>query len=117
MTVRPYTQQFINEPLAHIRYASEIDVDGVEVCGQPFQQPLGLAPGDENRPDFEKLNHGSCADEGSILVGELTEDDGQGTGGLRVNLALDRCALNENGGAKGHVMTDVVHRPPNPGRC
>ena len=66
MTVRPYTQQFINEPLAHIRYASEIDVDGVEVCGQPFQQPLGLAPGDENRPDFEKLNHGSCADEGSI---------------------------------------------------
>jgi hypothetical protein len=78
MTVWPYAQQLINEPLTHIRYASEIDVNGVEVRGQPFQQPLGLAPGDEGRPDLEKLNHGPRADEGSIPVGELTEDTGQG---------------------------------------
>jgi hypothetical protein len=40
VSVRPYAQQLVDESLAHIRYASEIDVHSVEAATSPIRTQL-----------------------------------------------------------------------------
>ena len=54
MCTRPDTKQFIDKTLTYIRNAGKIDLHGVEVSVEPFQQLSGLASRNEGGAYLEE---------------------------------------------------------------
>ena len=57
MCTRPDTKQFIDKTLTYIRNAGKIDLHGVEVSVEPFQQLSGLASRNEGGAYLEELDN------------------------------------------------------------
>ena len=73
MSQRPDAQQLIDKSLANFCNPGEINLNSLEVGGEPVKQATGLATRHKKRRNFEELHHRTCSDKFMIL-GELKEN-------------------------------------------